>query len=82
MPVINCKINLILTWTAHCVIWKADTATIVETTNTKLYVPVKTLSTQDNAKLNLSKPVIGISINQISKFIPKSLDWFNFSKSK
>ena len=67
IPLINCKINLILTWTAHCVIWKADRATIVETTYTKLYVPVVTLSTQDNAKLNLSKPVIGINISQMWK---------------
>ena len=44
MPLINCEVNLILTWPNDCVISSA-------TRETKLYVPVVTLSTQDNAKL-------------------------------
>ena len=54
MPLINCEINLDLNWSGKCVI----VATNVEEkdakfsiTDTKLYVPVVTLSTQDNAKL-------------------------------
>ena len=54
MPLINCEINLVLTWSAKCFIiddpiaGQEPTFTI---TDTKLYVPVVTLSTQDNAKL-------------------------------
>ena len=54
MPLINCEINLILTWSANCVIVYIDVANQNATfkiTDTKLYVPVVTLSAQDNAKL-------------------------------
>ena len=54
IPLINCEINLILTWSSTCVIVSTDIANQVATfeiTNTKLYVPVVTLSTQENAKL-------------------------------
>ena len=51
MPLINCEINLILTWSEDCVISSATGTTKFEITYTKLYVPVVTLSTQDNAKL-------------------------------
>ena len=51
IPLINCEINLILTWSEDCVISFATGATKFETTDTKLYVPVVTLSTQDNEKL-------------------------------
>ena len=54
MPLINCEVELILTWSENCVIIRANVAnqnptfTITETT---LYIPAVTLSTQDNAKL-------------------------------
>ena len=54
MPLINCEVELILNWSADCVIIytnvnnQAPTFTITET---NLYVPVVTLSTQDNSKL-------------------------------
>ena len=54
MPLINCEVNLILTWSADCVIIYTNVANQVPTftiTETNLYVPVVTLSTQDNAKL-------------------------------
>ena len=54
MPLINCEVNLILTWSRNCVIVSSDDADQNATfaiTDTKLYVPVVTLSTQDNAKL-------------------------------
>ena len=54
MPLINCEINLLLTWSASCVIVSTDVANQNATfaiTDTKLYVPVVTLSQQDNAKL-------------------------------
>ena len=49
----NCEINLILTWSASCVKSNAlmDQATTFAITDAKFYVPVVTLSTEDNAKL-------------------------------
>ena len=50
MPLINCKIHLELNWSKDCVM-----STIADTTfkitNTKLYVPIVTLSSKDNVKL-------------------------------
>ena len=54
MPLINCEVNLILTWSTDCVIIYTNVANQVPTftiTEANLYVPVVTLSTQDNAKL-------------------------------
>ena len=51
MPLINCKINLILNWLENCLIFSATGATKFKITDTKLYVFLVTLSTQDNAKL-------------------------------
>ena len=54
MPLISCEIELILTWSTNCVIIYTDVANqnpIFAITETNLYVPVVTLSTQDNAKL-------------------------------
>ena len=51
----NCEINLLLTWSENYVI-SSNTATDQEQTfpiaYTEFYVPVVTLSTQDNAKYN------------------------------
>ena len=54
MSLINCEVNLILTWSADCGIIYTDVANQIPTftvTETNLYVLVVTLSTQDNAKL-------------------------------
>ena len=55
MPLVNCKIDLELTWHKDCMISSADAAAgqIVSfmITNTKLYVPIATLSTTDNNNL-------------------------------
>ena len=54
MPFTNCEVELILAWSAGCAIIYTDVAEQVPTftiTETNLYVPVVTLSTQDNAKL-------------------------------
>ena len=56
LPLINCEVNLILTWSANCVIVSTNAANQNATfaiTDTKLYILVVTLSTQDNAKLLL-----------------------------
>ena len=54
MPLINCEVELFLTWSENCVIINTNIANQNPTftiTETNLYVPVVTLSTQDNAKL-------------------------------
>ena len=51
ISLINCGINLILTWSASRLISEVDRSTTFAITDTKLYDPVVTLSTQDNAKL-------------------------------
>ena len=56
MPLINCEVGLILDWSAECVIIYTDVANQAHTltiTGTNLYVPVVTLSAQDNAILLL-----------------------------
>ena len=54
VSLINCEINLVLAWSANCVIIYNNVTNQNHTfdiTETKLYVPVVTLSTQDNTKL-------------------------------
>ena len=50
MPLINCEVNLILTWSSTCVITNSNGAGTFAVTDTKLYVHVVTLSTQKNTK--------------------------------
>ena len=53
MLLINCEVNLILTWSSTCVlaaVGDANQAATFAITNTKLYVPVVILSTQENTK--------------------------------
>ena len=54
MPLSNCEVELILKWSENCVIIYTDVrgqVPIFKITETNLYVPVVTLSTQDNEKL-------------------------------
>ena len=51
MPLINCEVSLILRWSSTCVITDSNGAGTFAITDTKLYVPVVTLSTQENTKL-------------------------------
>ena len=73
MSLFNCKINLDLNWSENCVIVATNVANQSATflvTDTKLYIPVVALSTQDNAKLleqlkpGLKEQLTGININQ------------------
>ena len=53
MPLINCEANRILTWSSTCVLIATNAPNQNATfaiTDTKLYVPVVTLSTQENHK--------------------------------
>ena len=53
MPLINCGVNLILTWSSTCVLIATNIPNQNATfaiTDTKRYIPVVTLSTQENTK--------------------------------
>ena len=50
-PLINCEVEPMLTWSKYCVITSSTGEGKFEITETKLYVPVVNLSTQDSAKL-------------------------------
>ena len=53
MPLINREVNLILTWSSTCALVSTNIPNQNATfaiTDTKLYVPVVTLSTQENTK--------------------------------
>ena len=65
MPLINCEINLSLTWSEDCVISFLTGATKLKITDTKLYVPVVTLSTQGNAKL----------LQQLKSGFKRTINW-------
>ena len=62
---VNCKINLILTWSSTCVITNSKGAGTFAITSTKLYVPVVTLSIQENAKL----------LQQIKSCFKRKINW-------
>ena len=73
MPLINFEINLDLNWSKNCIIVVTDVANQVipfSITDTKCYVPVVTLSTEDNAKpleqlnLALKEQLTRINIDQ------------------
>ena len=65
MPLINCKIKLNLTWKKECVL-STDAANAVFIINdTKLYVPVATLSKEDNKDF----------IEQQNKDFQRSIYW-------
>ena len=54
MPLINCEISLQLKWFNNCILvagTEANQNPTFQINDTKLYVPVVTLSTQENIKL-------------------------------
>ena len=51
MPLINCKVQLSLKWYETCLLTAATTATFTMT-DAKLYVPIVTLTIEDNSKLS------------------------------
>ena len=66
MPSINCEINLILTWFENGFTMDAPVNNQIPTlTDTKLYVPVVTLPTQDNAKL----------LQQLKSGFKRTINW-------
>ena len=75
MPLINCKIHLELNWNNNCVMYGADIyaggdnvnnrEVTFQTTSTKLYVPIVTLSTKNNVYL----------IKQLNEGFKRSVYW-------
>ena len=93
MSLINCEVNLILTWSSTCVITNSNGAGAFAITDTKLYVPVVTLSTQENTKFlqqlkssfkrvinwnkYLSKPELLAQIPNLNQLIEPSFQGVN-----
>ena len=71
MPLINCEVNLILTWSKDCVITNSTGEGKFAITETKLYVPVVTLSTKDNEKL----------LQQLKSGFKKTISWNKYESS-
>ena len=73
MPLINCGANLILTRSANCIIFSTNNAnqnaTFAITNTNMLYVPVVTLSTQNNAKL----------LQQLKSGFKRVINWNKYS---
>ena len=65
MPLINCEVNLILTWSSTCVIINSNGAGTFAIADTKLYVPVVTLSTQENTKF----------LQQLKSGFKRAINW-------
>ena len=65
MPLINCEVNLELAWSKDCVITNSTGEVKFQITETKLYVPIVTLSTQDNAKL----------LQQLKSGFKRTINW-------
>ena len=52
MPLINCTVELSLTWNPNCGLSSLVGASTFTITDAKLYVPIFTLSIEDNAKFS------------------------------
>ena len=65
MPLINCKIKLNLTWKKECVLSNQAGAAVFIINDTKMYVPVVTLSKEDNKDF----------IEQQNKGFQRSIYW-------
>ena len=71
MPLINCELNFILTWSKNCVITNSNGEGNFTITEAKLYVPVVILSTKDNAKL----------LHQLKSGFKKNISWNKYESS-
>ena len=71
MSLINFEVNLILTWSKDCVITNSTGEGKFAKTETKLYIPVVTLSTKDNEKL----------LQQLKSGFKKTISWNKYESS-
>ena len=65
MPLINCEVSLFLRCSSTCVITNSTGEGRFTITDTKLFVPFVTLSTQDNAKL----------LHQLKSGFRRTINW-------
>ena len=70
-PLINCEVNLILTWSKDCVITNSTGEVKFAITELNLYVTVVTLSTKDNEKL----------LQQLKSGFKKTISWNKYESS-
>ena len=68
MPLINCKIKLNLTWKKECILSNLAGNAVFIINDTKLYVPVVTLSKEDNKDF----------IDQQNKSFQRSIYWSEY----
>ena len=71
MPLINCEVELMLTWSKDYVITNSTGEGKFAITETKLYVPVITLSAQGNAKL----------LQQLKSGFKGTINWNKYESS-
>ena len=71
MALINCEVSIFLTWSSTCVITNSTGEGRFAITDTELYVPVVTLSTQDNAKL----------LQQLKSGFKRTINWNKYESS-
>ena len=71
MLLINCEVSLFLTWSSTCVISSTTGETKFKITETKIYVPIVTLSTQDNTKLR----------QQLKSGFKRTINWNNYQSN-
>ena len=75
MSLINCEISVQLKWSKDCILVAGTAVNQIpkfEITNSKLYVPVVTLSTQDNVKL----------LKQSESGFKRTINWNNCLSKK
>ena len=71
MPLINCKVNLFLTWSRDCVITNSKGEGKYAMAETKPYVPVGTISTQNNTKL----------LQQLKSGFRRTINWNKYESN-
>ena len=71
MSLINCEVELILTWSKNCVITDSTGEGKLKIIEAKLYIPVVTLSTEDNAKL----------LQQLKSNFKRKVSWNKYESS-
>ena len=71
MRLIDCEVNLIITWSKDCVITNSTGAGKFEIEDTRLYVSVVTLSTQDNVKL----------LQQLKSGFKRTINWNKYQSN-
>ena len=68
MPLINCEVSVFLTWPSTCITTNSTGEGRFTINDTKLFVPVVTLSAQDSAKL----------LQQFKSGFRKTINWNNY----